>query len=70
VDYWVKDPDRLKASPVAAPSMPPQQDGKLHRLSLALRSLAMAAGLPTRIVYGSLLKATLNGVQVDGSYHC
>jgi hypothetical protein len=33
-------------------------------------SLAMAAGIPTRMVYGSLLKPTLNGVQIDGSYHC
>jgi transglutaminase-like putative cysteine protease len=33
-------------------------------------SLAMAAGIPTRIIYGSLLKPTLNGMQIDGSYHC
>ena len=30
----------------------------------------MAAGLPVRLTYGSLLKPTLNGVAVDGSYHC
>jgi transglutaminase-like putative cysteine protease len=30
----------------------------------------MAAGIPTRMVYGSLLKPTLNGIEIDGSYHC
>jgi hypothetical protein len=33
-------------------------------------SLARSAGLPSRIVYGSLLKPTLNGMDVDASYHC
>ena len=30
----------------------------------------MAAGIPTRMIYGSLMKPTLDGVPVDASYHC
>jgi hypothetical protein len=33
-------------------------------------SLAISSGIPTRMVYGSLLKPTLNGMEVDASYHC
>jgi transglutaminase-like putative cysteine protease len=33
-------------------------------------SLTLAVGIPTRMVYGSLLKPTLNGLDVDASYHC
>ena len=71
VDYWVKDPDRLKASPVGSTEYCLlSKTGNCTDFHSLFASLAMAAGLPTRIVYGSLLKPTLNGVQVDGSYHC
>jgi transglutaminase-like putative cysteine protease len=33
-------------------------------------SLTQSIGIPTRIVYGSLLKPSLNGMDIDGSYHC
>lgn len=33
-------------------------------------SLSRSAGIPTQIIYGSLLKPTLNGLDVDASYHC
>jgi len=71
VDYWVKDPDHLKASPVGSTEYCLlSKTGNCTDFHSLFASLAMAAGLPTRIVYGSLLKPTLNGVEVDGSYHC
>jgi transglutaminase-like putative cysteine protease len=71
VDYWVKDPDHLKASPVGSTEYClTSKTGNCTDFHSLFASLSMAAGLPTRIVYGSLLKPTLNGVEVDGSYHC
>jgi transglutaminase-like putative cysteine protease len=71
VDYWVKDPDHLKASPVGSTEYCLRtRTGNCTDFHSLFASLAMAAGLPTRMVYGSLLKPTLNGVAVDASYHC
>jgi transglutaminase-like putative cysteine protease len=71
VDYWVKDPDHLKASPVGSTDYCLRtKTGNCTDFHSLFASLAMAAGIPTRMVYGSLLKPTLNGVQIDGSYHC
>jgi transglutaminase-like putative cysteine protease len=71
IDYWVKDPDHLKASPVCdAQYCLTKKTGNCTDFHSLFSSLAMAAGIPTRMVYGSLLKPTLNGVQIDGSYHC
>jgi transglutaminase-like putative cysteine protease len=71
VDYWVKDPDHLKASPVGSTDYCLlNKTGNCTDFHSLFASLAMAAGLPVRMVYGSLLKPTLNGVKVDGSYHC
>ena len=71
VDYWVKDPEHLKASPVGSTEYClTSKTGNCTDFHSLFASLAMASGLPTRIVYGSLLKPTLNGVPVDGSYHC
>ncbi|MGA2420276.1 MAG: transglutaminase domain-containing protein [Candidatus Acidiferrum sp.] len=71
VDYWVKDPEHLKASPVGSTEYCLNtKTGNCTDFHSLFASLAMAAGIPTRLVYGSLLKPTLNGVQVDGSYHC
>ncbi|MGA7080946.1 MAG: transglutaminase domain-containing protein [Terriglobales bacterium] len=71
VDYWVKDPDHLKASPVGSTEYCLRtKTGNCTDFHSLFASLAMAAGIPTRMVYGSLLKPTLNGVQIDGSYHC
>ena len=71
VDYWVKDPDRLKASPVGSTEYCLRtKTGNCTDFHSLFASLAMASGLPTRIVYGSLLKPSLNGVAVDASYHC
>jgi transglutaminase-like putative cysteine protease len=71
VDYWVKDPDHLKASPVGSTEYCLRtKTGNCTDFHSLFASLAMAAGIPTRMVYGSLLKPTLNGIQIDGSYHC
>jgi transglutaminase-like putative cysteine protease len=71
VDYWVKDPDHLKASPVGSTEYCLRsKTGNCTDFHSLFASLAMAAGIPTRMVYGSLLKPSLNGVQIDGSYHC
>jgi transglutaminase-like putative cysteine protease len=71
VDYWVKDPDHLKASPVGSTEYClTTKTGNCTDFHSLFASLAMAAGIPTRMIYGSLLKPTLNGMQIDGSYHC
>jgi transglutaminase-like putative cysteine protease len=71
VDYWVKDPDHLKASPVGSTEYCLNtKTGNCTDFHSLFASLSMASGIPTRLVYGSLLKPTLNGVQIDGSYHC
>ncbi len=71
VDYWVKDPEHQKASPVGSTEYClTTKTGNCTDFHSLFASLAMASGLPTRMVYGSLLKPTLNGVAVDGSYHC
>jgi len=71
VDYWVKDPDHLKASPVGSSEYClTNKTGNCTDFHSLFASLAMASGIPTRMIYGSLLKPTLNGMQIDGSYHC
>jgi transglutaminase-like putative cysteine protease len=70
VDYWVKDPDHLKASPVGSTEYCLRtKTGNCTDFHSLFASLSIAAGIPTRMVYGSLLKPSLNGVQIDGSYH-
>jgi hypothetical protein len=71
IDYWVKDPERLKASAVGSTAYCLRtKTGNCTDFHALYTSLARAAGLPSRIVYGSLLKPTLNGMDVDASYHC
>jgi len=71
IDYWVKDPDHLKASPVGSTEYClGTKTGNCTDFHSLFASLSIAAGLPARMIYGSLLKPTLNGMAVDGSYHC
>jgi transglutaminase-like putative cysteine protease len=71
IDYWVKDPEHLKASPVgSAEYCLRTKTGNCTDFHSLFSSLTLAVGIPTRIVYGSLLKPTLNGMDVDASYHC
>jgi len=71
VNYWVKDPDHLKASPTGSTEYCLRtKTGNCTDFHSLFASLAIASGIPTRMVYGSLLKPTLNGMEVDASYHC
>jgi transglutaminase-like putative cysteine protease len=71
IDYWVKDPEHLKASSVGSTEYCLRtKTGNCTDFHSLYTSLARSAGLPSRIVYGSLLKPTLNGMDVDASYHC
>jgi transglutaminase-like putative cysteine protease len=71
VNYWVKDPEHLKASPVGSSEYCLRsKTGNCTDFHSLFASLAIASGIPVRMVYGSLLKPTLNGMEVDASYHC
>jgi len=71
VNYWVKDPDHLKASPVGSSDYCLRsKTGNCTDFHSLFASLAISSGIPVRMVYGSLLKPTLNGMEVDASYHC
>jgi transglutaminase-like putative cysteine protease len=71
IDYWVKDPEHLKASPVGSTEYCLRtRTGNCTDFHSLFSSLTQAVGIPTRMVYGSLLKPTLNGLDVDASYHC
>jgi len=71
VNYWVKDPEHLKASPVGSTEYCLRsKTGNCTDFHSLFASLAISSGIPVRMVYGSLLKPTLNGMEVDASYHC
>jgi transglutaminase-like putative cysteine protease len=71
IDYWVKDPNNRKASPVGSTEYCLQnKTGNCTDFHSLWTSLARAAGLPTRMVYGSFFKAELDGQDADQSYHC
>jgi hypothetical protein len=71
VDYWVKDPKTKKASPVGSTTYCLTfRTGNCTDFEALWTSLARAAGIPSRIVYGSFFKPDLDGVDADQSYHC
>ncbi|HWP46548.1 MAG TPA: transglutaminase-like domain-containing protein [Candidatus Limnocylindrales bacterium] len=71
IDYWVKDPDNLKASAFGDTEYClTTKTGNCTDFHSLYASLGRSLGIPVQLVYGSLLKPTLNGVEVDGSYHC
>jgi transglutaminase-like putative cysteine protease len=71
VDYWVKDPQNKKASPVGSTEYCLKtKTGNCTDFHSLWTSLARAAGIPTRMVYGSFFKAELDGQDADQSYHC
>lgn len=71
VDYWVKDPDNRKASPVGSTLYTlEKRTGNCTDFHSLWTSLARAEGIPTRMVYGSFFKAELDGKDKDQSYHC
>jgi transglutaminase-like putative cysteine protease len=70
-DYWVKDPGNKAAPPVGSTDYCLNTGtGNCTDIHSLWASLARAAGIPTRIVYGSFFKKELDGTSVDQSYHC
>ncbi|MCI0651083.1 MAG: transglutaminase domain-containing protein [Planctomycetes bacterium] len=71
IDYWVKDPDHKKASPTGNTEYClSSKTGNCTDFHSLYMSLSRAAGIPTRIIYGSFLKKELDGHDKDQSYHC
>lgn len=71
VTYWVEYPDHMHASKTGSTEFClGTKSGNCTDFHSLYASLSMAAGIPTRMVYGSLLKPTLDGVPTDASYHC
>jgi transglutaminase-like putative cysteine protease len=70
-DYWVIDPATKKASPVGSTEYClTTKTGNCTDFHSLWTSIARAASIPTRIVYGSFFKKELDGKDVDQSYHC
>lgn len=70
-DYWVKDPDNKKASPVGSTEYCyTSKTGNCTDFHSLWTSVARASGIPTRMVYGSFFKKELDKVDKDQSYHC
>lgn len=80
VEYWVKDPQRLKASANGESEYClVSRTGNCTDFHSLFASLARSLGIPTRMDYGSLFqgenlpipnKASLDGKDTDASYHC
>jgi transglutaminase-like putative cysteine protease len=71
IDYWVKDPKTRKASPVGSTEYcMTSKTGNCTDFHSLWMSLARAAGIPTRLIYGSFFKLELDGQDADQSYHC
>ena len=71
IDYWVKDPKNKKASPVGSSEYClTSKTGNCTDFHSLYAAVSRAAGIPTRMVYGSFLKKDLDGKDRDQSYHC
>lgn len=71
VDYWVKYPDKFKASGIGSTEYCLRsRTGNCTDFHSLWASLARAGGIPTQIVYGSFFKKELDGRDADQSYHC
>jgi transglutaminase-like putative cysteine protease len=71
VEYWVKYPDKMKASPVgSAEYCLDNKTGNCTDFHSLWTALARSHGIPTRMVYGSFFKKSLDGKDEDQSYHC
>lgn len=71
IDYWVKDPANKKASPVGSSEYClTSKTGNCTDFHSLYAAVSRAAGIPTRMVYGSFLKKSLDGKDADQSYHC
>jgi transglutaminase-like putative cysteine protease len=71
IEYWVKDPSKLKASTTGSTDhCLTTKTGNCTDFHSLYMSLSRAAGIPTRITYGSFFKGPLDGQDADQSYHC
>ncbi|MGN6730953.1 MAG: transglutaminase-like domain-containing protein [Candidatus Binatia bacterium] len=71
VEYWVKDPQNKKASPVGSTTYClTYRTGNCTDFESLFTSFARSVGIPTQIVYGSFLKPDLVNQDQDQSYHC
>jgi transglutaminase-like putative cysteine protease len=71
IDYWVKSPSDRKASPVGSSEYClSSKTGNCTDFHSLYAALSRAAGIPTRMLYGSFFKQELDGKDVDQSYHC
>jgi transglutaminase-like putative cysteine protease len=80
VEYWVKDPKTLKASPNGESEYClASKTGNCTDFHSLYASLARSIGIPARMAYGSFFqgennpipnKASLEGKDTDASYHC
>jgi transglutaminase-like putative cysteine protease len=71
IDYWVKDPANKKASPVGSSEYClTTKTGNCTDFHSLWVALGRSAGIPSRIVYGSIFKPELAGKDSDQSYHC
>lgn len=71
IDYWVKDPNNKKASPQGSSEYClATRTGNCTDFHSLYAALSRASNIPTRILFGSLLKKELDGQDVDQSYHC
>lgn len=71
ISYWVEYPDHMHASKTGSTEFClGTKAGNCTDFHSLYASLSMAAGIPTRMVYGTLFKPSLNGVSTDASYHC
>jgi transglutaminase-like putative cysteine protease len=80
VEYWVKDPKTLKASPNGESEYClASKTGNCTDFHSLYASLSRSIGIPTRLLYGSFFqgenypipnKASLEGKDTDASYHC
>jgi transglutaminase-like putative cysteine protease len=71
VDYWVKYPDKYKASGIGSTEYCLRsRTGNCTDFHSLWASLARARGIPTQVIYGSFFKKELDGKDQDQSYHC
>lgn len=71
IEYWVKDPENKKASPVGSSDYcMTSRTGNCTDFHSLWAAMARAEGIPTRMIYGSLFKPELDGQDKDASYHC
>lgn len=80
VEYWVKDPQRLKASPNGESDYClATRTGNCTDFHSLYASLTRSLGIPTRLDYGSFFQGensplpgrpSLDGKDTDASYHC